>query len=60
MSKDMQKEIKKCPCCGSKAEALMAARRYFEFYAVVCDGCGLRTRDFNNKDEAVEAWNRRI
>lgn len=56
----MEEMLKCCPCCGSRAELMKSIIRYFDFYAVVCSGCGLRTGDCNNKNKAVEAWNRRI
>ncbi len=56
----MAEMLKNCPCCGSRAELMKSVRRYFEFYAVICSKCGLRTGDFNNKDDAVRTWNRRI
>lgn len=60
-------ELKPCPFCGSKQidndvavqydESDLSVARYF--YSCVCGACGCRTTLFNQKQNAVDAWNRR-
>ena len=70
----MPNELKPCPFCGktvacvcSLAEALGKDGNDYDMshYTVVCDyvagGCGSSIGQFyNTKDEAKEAWNRRV
>lgn len=53
-----------CPCCGSNAEFVES--RYSSTvgdermdYHVECLLCGLRTRQFDSKSKAANAWNTR-
>ena len=53
-----------CPCCGSDAEVLeltsgVSPDVTLKYY-VQCRLCGLRTRTFSNKSDAVNAWNTRV
>ena len=54
-----------CPCCGSNAEFVERRRSSYVGderidYHVECLLCGLRTRRFENKVKAANAWNTRI
>ena len=51
--------LERCPCCNGKARTAIPARRYFDFYIVVCTECGLQTKECNSEERAVELWNRR-
>lgn len=52
-------DIKPCPCCNGQAQVCKSIRTYFDFYIVKCNGCGLRTADWNTPEEAVKKWNKR-
>ena len=43
-------KLKKCPFCGGEAE----------IFWVICKECTAETKDFDTKEEAIEAWNRRV
>ena len=51
----MKKELKPCPFCGGEAEIV----GYTIFWAT-CKECTAETKDFDTKEEAIEAWNRRV
>lgn len=56
-----------CPCCGGEAKffsgtRVVGVRRGTQCAAVVCEGCGLGTREYyhdGGRSRALEAWNRR-
>lgn len=52
-------EIKICPCCEGKANVCKKIKTYFDFYAVICSECGLRTDDCSTVEMAIENWNTR-
>lgn len=47
-------DLKQCPFCGGEAETLGGA-----YYWVWCKSCGVETKGFHHKWQAVDAWNRR-
>ena len=47
-------ELKPCPFCGGKAVIF----KYF--WSVRCEDCLVETSIFETKEEATEAWNRRV
>lgn len=49
-------ELRKCPCCGEKAEF---TEPYQNIYVVQCPNCGMGTAIFSSPEKAVKAWNRR-
>jgi Lar family restriction alleviation protein len=53
-------ERKLCPFCGSEARIKMLLKENKETYFCECWLCSCRTQDFNTKEEAIEAWNRRV
>ena len=55
----MLEEIKNCPCCNGKAQLMKSIRTYFVKYAVICQKCGIRTKDRNKPEEALKDWNTR-
>lgn len=51
---------KLCPFCGSEARIKMLIKENGkEKYFCECWLCSCRTQDFNTKEKAIEAWNRR-
>jgi len=48
-----------CPCCGGKAKIHKGLYRYFDFIAVICMECGLKTTDQPTIEAAVDKWNTR-
>ena len=57
-------ELKPCPFCGG--EAFVTEYLYScdptsraTTHAVECNGCHTTTFEFDSKEEAIEAWNRR-
>lgn len=61
----MREELKPCGHCGAKAgiriytDSMYSAKPQ-DAYSVSCDDCGIETRIFLEKQEAIEAWNRRV
>ena len=60
-------EIKNCPCCGSPEDGVKlieqghvnnCAGRATK-HRVVCLDCGLTTPEYDTKEQAIAAWNRR-
>lgn len=53
-----------CPCCGSDAEVFEltsgVSPDVIHTYYTQCRLCGLRTRTFSNKSDAINAWNTRV
>lgn len=49
-------EMKPCPFCGSKKISLDVSGNWAQ---VECDSCGSAGAVFDNKEEAIEAWNTR-
>ena len=54
----MTDKLKPCPFCGgiSILNTLTSGKTVF----AVCMKCGVRTLDYEYKDRAREAWNRRV
>lgn len=52
-------ELKPCPFCGSTA-----IRRWGEQDNIIpwiqCENCMVSTGTYETKEEAIEAWNRRV
>ncbi len=51
-------EFKPCPFCGG--EAGLFAYKTFVDCAVRCKSCYNGTDEYRNKEDAIEAWNRRV
>lgn len=52
-------ELKPCPFCGGEA---LGEERYWNSlisYRVFCTKCFSETREFDDKEQAIEAWNKR-
>lgn len=69
----MSRELKPCPFCGGKAVIVSNTTAYHMFtYRAICSSCkaqmGYRNHCydgrgklfFETKEEAIEAWNRRV
>ena len=48
-----------CPFCGGEAHVIDCIDPYPCMY-VQCSKCGVRTKRYNSRSEAVAAWNRRV
>lgn len=54
---ELEKEMKTCPFCGSKAKILHYKN---DEYLSMCSECdGMVEKWFDSPEEAIEAWNRR-
>ena len=57
-------KLKPCPFCGEKAELYGKCGRWKNYNVGCCNGkCFMQPRtDFygDNKEEAIEAWNKRV
>ena len=53
----IERRLKPCPFCGGHAE--IKCDVLYRGYNARCQLCGVNTRNFETKDEAIEAWNRR-
>jgi hypothetical protein len=52
----MTEEIRPCPCCNGES----VIQKWNGFYIKCTNGgCGLIQPDFNTREEAISAWNRR-
>jgi hypothetical protein len=52
--------LKKCPCCGGKAEMNASkTSKGWNFAWVTCEECDMETAGYPTTDEAAAAWNRR-
>ena len=54
-------ELKACPFCGSANISIL--ERYTmcgTVYYVACGGCFNRTKESEDKDKVIDAWERRI
>ena len=54
MANEKRLILEPCPFCGGNAEIMGSA-----FYWVRCESCGVETKGFHHKWQAVDAWNRR-
>ena len=52
----MSEELKRCGC-GGEAIADMDENWYY-FWVVKCPKCGIQTNYYQNKEKAIEVWNR--
>ena len=50
-------ELRKCPFCGGEAETYSY---YFNEWYIGCVECSCDLGVFDTKEEAIEAWNRRV
>ena len=48
--------LKACPMCGGKAGIF---RVDYHGFRVSCNTCGVETRVYENKENAIARWNRR-
>ena len=57
----MQNELRECPFCGGEAEII---ENEYECVDVSCKNMGCRGftdyLQYGSRDEAIEAWNRRV
>ena len=52
-------KLKPCPFCGGKAKILNEYSVGFEAYYAWCENCRYSSSIYDDKTDAVEAWNRR-
>lgn len=65
---DNQAELKTCPFCGGEAEIHICMVVDENNIGIIrqgqtgvhCTNCRTATHIFDNEDEAIEAWNRRV
>lgn len=57
LNTEYKPELKPCPFCGGKAEAIKAKSGVL--WVVRCEDCGSKTRYCNTEAETTEKWNRR-
>lgn len=57
----MSEELKPCPCCESESHLSNYSDDFRKgtVYSVWCSKCGLHTKDYSKKEEAIKAWNNR-
>lgn len=53
---EAEEELLPCPFCGGTPEPRHGTSG---FYRVQCDACGSSTENYDTKEEAIAAWNRR-
>jgi len=53
----MNVKFKSCPFCGMNM-ARFITMPHFK-YAIACDECGVRTKEYDSLLEAADAWNKR-
>lgn len=51
--------MKSCPFCGAKAQVVFDYEVGFEGYSVWCENCHSSSGIYQDKTEAIEAWNER-
>ena len=52
-----EQKLKPCPFCGGKAETYPY---YFNEWYIGCGECSCDLGVFDTKEEAIEAWNKRV
>ena len=52
-------ELKPCPFCGDK-EIVVSPTGFHGAYIAYCIQCHSNTGDYDTKEEAIAAWNRRV
>ncbi|MBR1604450.1 MAG: Lar family restriction alleviation protein [Synergistaceae bacterium] len=50
-------KLKHCPFCGGAAKIGSTTHNFYSVYCVDCNG---QADFFNTKQDAAEAWNRRV
>lgn len=61
-----EKELLHCPYCGNtageKTGVCVMTRHggFLEPYFTLCRKCGASTKNFMTREEAIDAWNRRV
>ena len=53
-------ELKPCPFCGGKDCGTLTTSYDGYWHAVFCENCMAQTRKCRRKEDAIEAWNRRV
>lgn len=57
MTSEININLKPCPFCGGHATMIYDNQDGYQIY---CDNCYIRTEDFDDKDECVKTWERRV
>lgn len=57
----MSNELKPCPFCGTPVEVDEDKFiRGDSLFRIECMGCGIHSGAFDDKNELIEVWNRRV
>ena len=60
----MSEQLKPCPFCGSEGKVFFNDEACYHggngTYYIACAECTSRGKSGNDKQQAIEAWNRRI
>ena len=54
---EAREEFLRCPFCGGKASAIEVLN--YDATAVRCNGCHASSGNYDTKEDAIAAWNRR-
>ena len=61
MESDTMTELRKCPFCGGEAKIYRRQLNWLlDDYKVECCSCCCSTDIYDTKQEAIEAWNKRV
>ncbi|MGZ7173845.1 Lar family restriction alleviation protein [Burkholderia gladioli] len=55
----MSDKLSDCPFCGSAVKYIQGYAPLDDCHFIDCEGCGMSSKVFDNKDAAIAAWNRR-
>ena len=60
MSKDINKQLAKCPFCGGEAQECNTGNHFLNtYYWVRCKKCGCKLQQSVVREYVIEAWNTR-
>ena len=53
-------ELRPCPFCGSHATLIDEADGFFTIVCDDADNCGVAMDSFEDKEDIITAWNKRV
>lgn len=58
----MKEELKSCPFCGggARSDFTFVGRAEITVFYIECTDCNAEGGEFNNKSDAIKAWNTRV